>query len=281
MGNLVPGTDGSPAEEVGEWIEQKHFIVTEYVKLSHGARRQFLPPNLGGATYIDLFCGPGQAKIKGTKQYVDGAAVAAWKTAKQRGSPFTKVYIADRDIERRELCASRLRVLGAPVIEIEGEAAEAAQNLSKELPPEGLHFAFLDPYNLGSLSFNLLRSLAQFRRMDILVHISAMDLFRNMESQSADDVANEFNAFAPGWREMVPIGLPKQERRDKIMKHWADCVSGQLGLDASSEMHAVLNNKKRVIYWLLLLHRHNLAKKFWKIVLKGRPQRTQEMQFGE
>ena len=152
--------------------------------------------------------------------------------------------------------------------------------LSKVLPRDGLHFAFLDPYSLGSLSYELLRSLGEFRRMDILVLISAMDLFRNIDQQSSDE-AREFDEFAPAWREHVPIGLPQPERRALVMEYWAWRVRMELGLDASSEMHPVKNSVNRLIYWLLLLHRHQLAKKFWDIVLKGRPQRTQEMPFGE
>src|SRR5260221_14577952 len=109
MGKLVPGSDGRPAEEVGPWVEDKHFVVTEYVKLSHGARSKFLGAGKGGATYIDLFCGPGQTKIRDSAQLVDGAAVAAWKAARDSGSPFTALYIADKDDERRQHCAWRLR----------------------------------------------------------------------------------------------------------------------------------------------------------------------------
>jgi three-Cys-motif partner protein len=280
MGKLVPGSDGLPAEEVGKWVEEKHFFITEYIKLSHGARRQFIGPNDAGAAYIDLFCGPGQAKVKGTKQYVDGAAVAAWNTAKERGSPFTAMYIADRDKARREHCATRLRTLGAPVVEIRGTAVEAVRELATMLPRQGLHFAFLDPYSLGSLSFDLLGCLAKFQRMDILVLISAMDLFRNIDQQSADE-AWEFDEFAPAWREHVAIDLPQTERRATVMRYWAWRVRMELGLNSSSEMHPVKNSVNLLIYWLLLLHRHKLAEKFWKIVLKGRPQTTQEMSFDD
>jgi three-Cys-motif partner protein len=126
------------------------------------------------------------------------------------------------------------------------------------------------------LSFDLLTSLAKFKRMDILVLISAMDLFRNIDQQSAGE-ASEFDDFAPGWRDHVPVTLPQPERRMKVMEYWAACVAEKLQLDASSEMHPVKNSVNRLIYWLLLLSRHELAQKFWKIVLKGRPQSTREM----
>ena len=277
MGKLVDGTDGIPAEEVGSWVDEKLFIVTEYIKLSSGARRKFIGPGNAGATYIDLFCGPGQAKIRDSTRHVDGAAVAAWKAARDRGSPFTAMYIADKDAECRRYCATRLRALSAPVEEVSGTATEAARAIAATLPAHALHFAFLDPYSLGALSFELLRCLAALRRMDILVLISAMDLFRNIEQQSADDDAREFDDFAPGWREQVPLNLPQSERRAKVMEYWARCVAEQLGLNASSEMHAVKNRVNRLIYWLLLLHRHTLAKKFWNIVLKARPQTTGDL----
>lgn len=276
MGKLVRGADGLPAEEVGEWVEEKLFDITQYVKLSHGARRQFLGPGKAGATYIDLFCGLGQAKIRDSPRIVDGAAVAAWKIADSQGSPFSSMFIADKDPTRRQHCATRLRALGAPVTEIPGTAAEALQSLMPRLPPLGLHFAVLDPYSLGSLSFDLLTSLATFKRMDILVLISAMDLFRNIDQQSAGE-ASEFDDFAPGWRDHVPLTLPQPERRMKVMEYWAACVAEKLQLDAASEMHPVKNSVNRLIYWLLLLSRHELAQKFWKIVLKGRPQSTREM----
>lgn len=276
MGKLVPGTDGLPAEEVGAWVEEKHYIVTEYIKLSRGARKGFIRPGYAGATYIDLFCGPGQAKVRDTTDYFDGAAVAAWKAARDSGTPFSAMYVADKDQERREICVRRLSTLGAPVIEVKGTAAEAAQEVVGRLRSDALHFALIDPYSLGSLGFELLRCLAKFQRMDVLVLISAMDLFRNIDKQSAAE-ASEFDAFAPGWRDHVPVDLPQPERRAKVMDFWATSVNSQLGLNASAEMHPVKNSVNRLIYWLLLLHRHQLAKKFWDVVLKARPQSTRSM----
>jgi hypothetical protein len=88
MGKPVDGDDGPPGESIGEWAEEKIFDVKEYVKLSRGARRKLL--GWSGATYIDLFCGPGRPKIRDSQRFVDGAAVAAWKTS-QCGSPFSAV----------------------------------------------------------------------------------------------------------------------------------------------------------------------------------------------
>jgi len=62
MGKLVPGNDGKEAEEVGPWVEEKLAAVKTYVEITSQTRQKYLPPNIGGAAYIELFCGPGQGK---------------------------------------------------------------------------------------------------------------------------------------------------------------------------------------------------------------------------
>ena len=43
-----------------------------------------------------------------------------------------------------------------------------------------LHFAFLDPYNLEQLPFSIIEKLASVQRMDMLIHVSVLDLQRNI-----------------------------------------------------------------------------------------------------
>jgi len=45
----------------------------------------------------------------------------------------------------------------------------------------GLHFALLDPHNLGALSFSIIEQLAKLKYVDILVHVSVSDLQRNVD----------------------------------------------------------------------------------------------------
>jgi three-Cys-motif partner protein len=278
MGKLVEGDDGQQVEEVGDWIEEKLFDVRTYVGLSHGARRKFLGLGKAGATYIDLFCGPGRARIRDNARYVDGMAVAAWKTAVAKGSPYSTVYIADKDERRRKLCAQRLKALGAPVAEILGTAADAAEKLRTVLHPQALHFALLDPYSLGALRFDILANLAAFQRMDILAHVSSMDLTRNIELQSTDlHEDNEFEEFAPAWREHIPVNLPRAERRAEVIRYWVWRVAMELGIEASESMHPIKNSKTLTLYWLVLLSRHELARKFWDATVRSRPQSTKEM----
>ena len=50
----------------------------------------------------------------------------------------------------------------------------------------GLHFAFLDPHNLGALSFDLFQTLSKLKRIDIIVHVSVSDLQRNVDRYTSE-----------------------------------------------------------------------------------------------
>ena len=64
MGKLVEGDDGLPVDEVGSWAKEKHGLLCRYVDITRAVRSKWLTPNGAGATYIDIFCGPGRAKIQ-------------------------------------------------------------------------------------------------------------------------------------------------------------------------------------------------------------------------
>jgi three-Cys-motif partner protein len=268
MSDLAPGDDGLPVDEVGEWVEEKHRLLGEYLRL-HGAVRKSRYPARRNA-YIDLFCGPGRLKIRNTTRFVPGSPVVAWNNSVECGAPFSDIYISDTDVKRRGMCAERLRRLGAPVVEIAGNALEAATSVVAQVDPHGLHFAFIDPYNLSELRLELLGTLATVKRMDMMVHLSAMHLFRNFDKNVAGEL-QEFDAFAPGWRDKVRPSMTRDEQRRAAIAHWKILVD-QMGMEASPEMKQVQNKQNRDLYWLLLIARHDLAQKFFRAALKASEQ---------
>lgn len=157
MGNLIDGDDGLPAEEVGVWAKEKHDLLRRYIDISRAVRRRWIGPTNAGATYIDLFCGPGRARIRKTGEWIDGSCVGAWKKSVEGGAPFSTVYIADADAEKLEYATERLRRLKAPVVRIHGRAVETAKQIATRLHSNGLHFAFIDPFNLGAFDFEVMR----------------------------------------------------------------------------------------------------------------------------
>lgn len=261
MGKLIDGDDGLPAEDVGIWAKEKHDYLCRYIDISRAVRAQWIGPGKAGATYIDPFCGPGRCKVRETGEWIDGGAVAAWKKSQEGGAAFTQVYIGDLDPQRREAAAERLRQLGAPVVEIEGSAVQSVQQIVAKLNPYGLHFAFLDPFNLEALDFGVIDSLSALKRIDMLVHVNQMDLQRNLVSNATGD-ESAFDVFAPGWRDAVEVIQGQQGLRHQVFQYWRDKVAS-LGVWPSPEMRLITGSKNQPLYWLLLAAKHELARKFW------------------
>ncbi len=261
MGKLIDGDDGLPAEEVGPWAKDKHEYLCRYIDISRAVRKKWLGDNKAGATYIDLFCGPGRCRIRDTGEWIDGGVVAAWRKSVEGGAPFSQIFIADLDEQRRKAAVSRLERLGAPVTEIKGAAVDAAREIFPRLNPYGLHFAFLDPFNLEALDFNIIRMLSELKRIDMLVHVNQMDLQRNLVINATSE-NSAFDAFAPGWRDHISIEQPQHEIRQQIFQYWRKLVE-DLGVWPSTEMKLIRGGKNQPLYWLLLAAKHDLAHNFW------------------
>lgn len=261
MGKLIDGDDNLPAEEVGAWAKEKHNYLCRYLDISRAARAKFIGNGKAGATYIDLFCGPGRCRVRDTGEWIDGGVVAAWKKSREGGAPFSQIYIGDLDIQRREAASSRLRALGAPVVELRGAALHSVHEVVTRLNPFGLHFAFLDPFDLASLNFEIIVALSRLKHVDILVHISQMDLQRNAVTYAKAE-ESALDSFAPGWREKVAVGQSQRALRDQLFKYWRDKVAG-LGVWPSTEMKLLTGGSNQPLYWLLLAAKHPLPHKFW------------------
>lgn len=263
MSKKIVGDDGVIASEVGEWAKTKHDYLRRYLDISKAARKKWLGPNKAGATFVDFFCGPGRARVRETGEWIDGSAIAAWKISLEGGAPFSEIYVGDLDDENRQGCVKRLRDLGAPVIELSGPAVEAVNLYVQMANPYGLHFAFVDPFNLGALDFRIIEKLSSLKRVDMLLHISKMDHQRNLEQNTAED-GTAYDLFAPNWREHVDLHRSQQTIRQEMIKYWHSLVSN-LGIDVPSDMKLITGSRNQHLYWLLLVAKHELALKFWKV----------------
>lgn len=264
MGSLIDGDDGLPATEVGEWAARKHEFLRRYLDLSSAARKKFLGGRSGSAVFIDLFCGPGRARIKETGEWIDGSAITAWKISQESGAAFSEMFVADINKKSREATSERLRRLGAPVQELQGSAVRAAATVVQKVNPYGLHFAFIDPFSLGALDFQILQSLASLKRIDMLIHVSKMDHQRNLKINLVSK-ESVFDKFAPGWRDKVKLSHSQPEMRRQILEYWKESIEAT-GKLTSHNWELIKSSGGQHLYWLLLVAKHNLALKFWKMV---------------
>jgi three-Cys-motif partner protein len=253
------GDDGLIVEKVGSWAIDKLEIVADYVYASGGARQNFART---GAAYIDPFCGPGRSLIRDTTTFIDGSSVAAFKKSLESPGRFTSINISDDDEELLAAAIKRLDALSAPVRPVPGPASAAARQIVRSLDPYGLHLAFLDPYNLAALSFDLFEELAKLRHVDVIAHVSVSDLQRNAARYAEEDY-DQFDKFAPGWRDHVNTDMAKQAFRAAMMKYWSDKVTS-LGLWQANHWELIRTERRQRLYWLILLARHKLAHNLWE-----------------
>jgi three-Cys-motif partner protein len=232
----------------------------KYVDISHGVRKRFI--GRGGATYIDLFSGPGRVLIEGQAFSRAGSPLVAWNQSRKSGSPFTRVYLGDMKKDLVDAAAARLSDSGASVISEVGPATETVDRLTSRLEPYGLHLAFLDPYSLGALSFEVIRKLAAFKHMDILCHISVMDMQRNLGKYIGPG-RTELDDFAPGWRERVDTRGAPYRVRSEILAHWRQKIA-ELGMSTAETHEKVTGPKNQPLYWLAFAARHERALEFWE-----------------
>jgi len=96
---LDPG-DGLAAMEAGEWAAEKHDLLRQYLDISHATRRMWVNGK-GGATYIELFAGPGRLFFKGTSDFCDGSPLVAHREAARTNTAFSVTHLGD---EREDFC---------------------------------------------------------------------------------------------------------------------------------------------------------------------------------
>lgn len=252
--------DKLPVADVGEWAWEKHERLRRYVDITRAVRRKYTK-GPGGATYIDLFCGPGRARISETGEIIDGSPLVAFKTAVETKVPFTQIHIADIDPESTNASIQRIAAAGGHAIGYTGRAENTAQQVISRLNPYGLHFAFLDPFNLESLSFPAIATLAKMKHMDLLLHVSVQDLQRNLD-RYINATSSPLDAFAPGWRAKIDLNQSPKAIRAALFAYWQSQM-GNLGYPEPRGVELVRGTKQQRLYWLVFLSKHELGNEFW------------------
>ena len=261
---ILDPVDGLVVDEVGPWATEKHEQLKKYIDASRGARAKFLPPNNdGGASFIDLFSGPGRSLVRDTPQIIDGSPLVAYKAARASRAPFSDLHLGDIKSANSQAVAARIRALGgAPNIYV-GPADIVVDTVIAALNPYGLHFAFLDPYNLEQLPFSIIERLAKIRRMDMLIHVSVQDLQRNLDQYGQP--GGVLDIFMPGWRDRVDIKQSIAPLRASLLDYWLKKIRA-LGTTPAQGIELVAGGRNQRLYWLVFVSANDLGQKLWEAV---------------
>lgn len=257
--------DGLKREIVHAWVEEKHARLRRYVGASSGARKHYD----GNSTYIELYSGTGRARIEKDGRLIDGSALVAAREAAKR-VPFGHIHIGD--VEQAHVAACEQRLCSAGFLEVSayvGPAEDTAWQVAARLSRHGLHLAFLDPYNLDSLPFAVIKTLGQFPRMDLLIHVSQMDLQRDAIGKREYD---KLDRFAPGWRNHVDTTQRQDLVRRQFLQYWQGLMRGLGYRDVRDVFEDVRGSKNQPLYSLVLASKHPIADELWNKIRNIHPQ---------
>lgn len=257
--------DGYLAQCVGEWSQRKHEALFTYIEATSDPRWKFLHPDPGippgGAAYIDLFAGPGRARVRSTGTLVDGSPLLAMQ---HDAAPFTKLILCEKDPEN--IAALRARTEhDNRVLILEGDCHKSIDKVIAATPPNGLNFAFVDPYSLGQHEWETLAKLARVRRMDLLIHFPTMDAKRNFFQGTEARLTRALGTDE--WQRGVvkAKGLAKaaiETLRKQLVPY------GYTGQDVRSL--DLENSKEGTLYHLVFVSKDKLGDKIWQSVAKAR-----------
>lgn len=254
--------DGLPLDEVGPWVKDKHERLRKYIDISRAARRKWIEGRSKSATYVDLFCGAGRAIIRDTGEKVDGSPLVAYKSARAGGVPFSDIHIADAAADSCHSAEQRIRGAGGAASAYIGPAEDTAKQVVKRLNPYGLHFIFLDPFNLQDLPFSVIEEFSALKYVDMLIHVSVHDLQRNLDSYARSE-NSPLDRFAPDWRNGVDLRQGLAATRAAVFAFWAAKIEA-LGLPAAKRAELVAGPiKNQRLYWLVFVSRSEFAKRLW------------------
>jgi three-Cys-motif partner protein len=273
--------DELPAIKTGEWTLHKYKLLRHYVDISKEARRGWIDPAVAarrdvvtpaGAAYIELFCGPGRVYIEESGNFADGSPLIAHDEAKRTRTAFTAMHLGDARQDFCDATSTRLAGRGFTPTMYPKPAQEAAEEIVKRLNPYGLNFAFLDPFGFEGLPFSIIETFGRFKRMDVLIYVSAMGLQR-MLPRWMKSAQCPLDDFAPNWRPVVH-GMDPTDivTRGKIFEYWLNLIKGVGFVDPKGKPPLIRGPNNQALYWLVLVAKHDLATKFWDAISRDETQ---------
>ena len=97
--------------------------------------------------------------------------------------------------------------------------------------------------------------------MDLLIHVSAMDLQRNW-SRYFKAETSPLDRFAPDWRQAVDLNQSDESARLQFIRHWVALLGG-LGFQSTPEFKLITGPNNIPLYWMVLVAKHEFANKLW------------------
>jgi three-Cys-motif partner protein len=257
-------------EPVGVWAVKKYALVQMYNQMfATGMKKRW-----DKRIYIDLYAGPGKAKIRGSNRIVIASPLLALDIPDQ----YDRYIFCEKDREALEALESRVKRQYAQIDAhfVLGDSNEKIEEIVSLIPRPSrsqrlLSFCFIDPFSL-EIEFKTITRLSKFF-MDFLILLAlAMDAKRN-EARYVDPKNTRIEKFLgiPDWR--VKWATEQQSGIDfrrflahQFARQMIDLGYRKESLGVMFEMRSEERNLP--LYHLGFFSRHPKGYEFWREVRK-------------
>lgn len=259
--------DGLPFLDAGPWALEKYDRVWYYDRLFTKAMHD----QWDELVYIDLFAGPGHAKLTDRSEIVCGSPILALRVPHR----FDRYIFCEKDPKRMDALARRVRreFPHADVRFVPGDVNENVDKIRDHIPSHGpehgvLSFCFSDPFDLAP-RFETMQRLTEGRRMDVMQILPvAVDGRRNFYKTYVKEESDKIDKFLgdPHWRDHWTEAEQRGERKIArfLARRYVSAMVeiGYLKPDLAN-FHTVKAGHVS-LYLIGFFSKHQLAYKFWR-----------------
>ncbi len=268
--------DGLQMRSSGSWARKKLDYLERYIDTFVTSMRD---KPWRAMHYVDLFAGPGKCRISRTSEICLGSPLIALKAA----HPFTRYLFVDLD--RKNIDALRKRCSASPLSDrvryFEGDSNDVVEQIADRISVideeyihgrwSSLNLAFLDPEGMD-LRWETIQTLAEPKRMDLIIHYPQMGLARYMPEAYGSAEGNKVDLFFGGmeWREIYEEWQGRSGLHSQLIDHYRDKLRG-LGYEEvvrGGEPEPLMRNveKRAPLYRLIFASKDALGHDFWRKV---------------
>ncbi|HEY0968968.1 MAG TPA: three-Cys-motif partner protein TcmP [Opitutaceae bacterium] len=268
--DAISATDKLPLRESGDWIEEKHNLLTYFGRMFSTAMKPTQwKKGWKDRIYLELFSGPGRCLVRETGKEELGSPL------KIIDQEFTRFIFVD--ISTPAARALELRLAGHPnadKVEIwNGDCREALQKI--DIPSGALTFGFIDPTGLAHAPFSLIETLRRKTRGDLLINVQhGMGIKMNLHQYHPDsdaDCALTLFLGDDSWKKLLGKS-PGEFFRDYLELYKKKLAV--IGYGHSKNQVMVKMKGSIPLYLLLFASAHELGQNFWDKAVKGADSQT-------
>lgn len=246
--------DGHPVRCVGDWSNSKHHYVGRYIAIfGKGMRKKFEELN-----YIDLFAGPGKCRIRGTREVRNGTPLIAAEHG------FSKYFFAD--MNPRALDSLRHRFPDKDKATFyKDDCNNCAADIHGRIGRYSLNLLVADQTTV-QLKFSTLRTLADERRVDLIIYFPTMYFNRTIPVVKDGDKIQGINDFFGDSGEGFRMWKPRSGNAEMVAYYKERLRTLGYFFDGKvDKVIPILNEENNAeMYQLLFASAHARGYDFWK-----------------